>query len=220
MDTRWTLVEDAARGEPGARDAFAQAYLPIVRAYLAARWEGRPWIGQLDDAAQDVFLDCLKDGGALTRVSREGPGRFRTWLYRVTLNVARRHEERRARGHEREQPLPDEGPEPSDDEPALSLVFDRAWAREMIRRAVVRQREAARDEGRRRRVEILELRFGEGLPIREIAKRLGAEAARVHHDYARAREEFKEALRLEIQAQCSGSAADIERECQALLARI
>jgi len=44
-----------------------------------------------------------------------------------------------------------------------------------------------------RRVELLHLRFHDGLPIREIAERWQADAAQVHHDYARARQEFKAA---------------------------
>ena len=33
--TCWTLIRDAAAGDPAARDRFARAYLPAVRAYLA-----------------------------------------------------------------------------------------------------------------------------------------------------------------------------------------
>ena len=45
-----------------------------------------------------------------------------------------------------------------------------------------------------RRVELLRLRFQSGLPIREIADRWGEDPAKVHHEYATARAEFKAAL--------------------------
>jgi RNA polymerase sigma-70 factor (ECF subfamily) len=40
----------------------------------------------------------------------------------------------------------------------------------------------------------LQLRFKEGLPIREIAQRWHVEAAWLHHEYAAARKEFRDAL--------------------------
>jgi hypothetical protein len=45
-----------------------------------------------------------------------------------------------------------------------------------------------------RRVELLRLRFEEGLPIRAIAERWGVAAAELHHAYAKARQEFRAAL--------------------------
>ena len=46
-----------------------------------------------------------------------------------------------------------------------------------------------------RRVHLLRLRFHDGLPIRDIAERWGMDAAKLHHEYATAREEFRAALR-------------------------
>src|SRR5262245_53587095 len=36
--TCWTMIRDAAGGDPAARERFARVYLPVVKAYLAARW--------------------------------------------------------------------------------------------------------------------------------------------------------------------------------------
>jgi RNA polymerase sigma-70 factor (ECF subfamily) len=44
-------------------------------------------------------------------------------------------------------------------------------------------------------VVLLRLRFHDGLAIRDIAERLGEDAAKLHHEYATAREEFRTALR-------------------------
>jgi RNA polymerase sigma-70 factor (ECF subfamily) len=92
----------------------------------------------------------------------------------------------------------------------------------MVARAADRQRAWAVSAGPAalRRVEILQLRFGEDLPIRDIAARLDEPADRVHREYAKAREEFKQALRAELALHGQGTAADVERECQDLLAAL
>ena len=61
--TCWTLIRDAGGGDPAARERFARAYLPVVKAYLAARW--RAARHSVEDAAQDVFVECFKNGGLL-----------------------------------------------------------------------------------------------------------------------------------------------------------
>jgi hypothetical protein len=64
---------------------------------------------------------------------------------------------------------------------------------------------------------LLELRFQRGLSIAEIAKLWNEDAARVHHLYSDAREDFRAALR-EVVARRSGVApADLERECDWML---
>ena len=81
------------------------------------------------------------------------------------------------------------------DEASLSVVFDRAWAQNVVREAARQQaRDARGDEAATRRVELLTLRFHEGLPIREIAKRWDEDPAHLHHQYAQARTEFQRAL--------------------------
>jgi RNA polymerase sigma-70 factor (ECF subfamily) len=66
-----------------------------------------------------------------------------------------------------------------------------------------------------RRVELLRLRFEDDQPIRDIAARWGLEAAHVHHEYARARREFREVL-VEIVAEQDPRSAP-EEECARLL---
>lgn len=219
-ETCWTMVNEAARGVDTARENFSITYLPIVRAFLGARWQRGPLSGLVDDAVQDVFMDCLREGGALGRLDPERSGRFRSWLFAVVRNVALRYEERRARQGQREPQQPEEGPELKADEATCSIAFDRAWAQTLIRGAVLRQKELARSEARKRRVELLRLRFQEGLPIREIAQRWDREASWVHHQYAEAREEFKEALRAEVIHHGGRSPAEVERECAEILQRL
>jgi hypothetical protein len=70
-------------------------------------------------------------------------------------------------------------------------------------------------------VELLRLRFNDGLPIREIAVRWGEEAARLHHEYATARDEFQSALREVVAFHHPGTApGEVDQACRELLARL
>ena len=217
--TCWTLLRDAASGGEAPRAEFAARYAPVVRAYLAARWRGSTLIRELDDTIQDVFIECLRAGGLLDRARADQPGGFRAFLYGAVRNVALRAEARRARQLAHEpmdvldlQDLPGR-------EEALSRVYDRAWAKAVVREAAERQSVlAARcGDAALRRVELLRLRFHEGMPIREIARLWGLDAASLHHEYARARQEFRSALRDVIASQHPGSPEDVDRECAQLL---
>jgi RNA polymerase sigma-70 factor (ECF subfamily) len=68
-----------------------------------------------------------------------------------------------------------------------------------------------------RRVELLRLRFEENLPIRTIAERWGVDAARLHHAYAMARQEFKAALLEVVAFHHAGSPVELEQEAASLL---
>ncbi len=217
-ETCWSIVRGAAAGGVVERREFARAYLPIVRAYLGARWRGTGYIGHLEDAVQDVFVDCFRESGALERVDPERGTRFRTFLFAVVRNVALRHEERRARRKEQQQET-GFGERHATDDDALSRVFDRAWAQALMRRAMQRQAASADESGdaAAQRVEILRLRFQEGLPIREIAERLRMEPSVVHRQYRTAREEFQAALIAEVRFHNDGTDAEVRRECASLL---
>jgi RNA polymerase sigma factor (sigma-70 family) len=216
--TCWTAIEAAAAGSPADREEFARRYGVVVRAYLAARWQASPCLQDLDDAVQEIFVECLKRDGVLDRAER-GRG-FRPFLYGVARNVARRIENERGRRKERQRaddvnlerlPAPEE---------SLSRAFDRAWAKALLREAARRMEERAAGAGAAavRRVELLRLRFHEGLPIRDIAARWQTDAALLHHEYARARPEFRAALLDVVAFHHPGPAADVERECANLLA--
>jgi RNA polymerase sigma-70 factor (ECF subfamily) len=215
--TCWTVIRGAATGERRDREEFVRRYASVIRSYLCARWRGSPLLGELDDAMQDVFVDCFRDGGALTRVEAGRDGGFRAFLYGVVRNVARRAEHGRARTG---LPL-DEDREPQAPDRSLSEVFDRAWARALVRQAARHQARLARETGpeAERRVDLLRLRFEEGLGIAEIARRWDEDAARLHHAYARARREFREALYAVVREHHETTPARVEAECARLLAR-
>ena len=217
--TCWTLLRDAAAGDEASRAEFAGRYAPVVRAYLAARWRGSKLLQELDDTVQEVFIECLRDGGLLDRVRADRPGGFRAFLYGAVRNVALRAEAQRRDSSPASPWARIDLQGVPDSEEALSRVYDRAWAKAIVREAAERQSvlAAERGEAALRRVELLRLRFHEGMPIREIAQLWGLDAAMLHHEYARGREEFRSALRDVIAFHHPGSPEDVDCECAQLL---
>ncbi len=210
--TCWTVIRAAAAGSPSDREELARRYLGTVRAYLSARWRGSPLHDHLDDATQEVFVECFRGGGA---VEAAGAGRvpeFRAFLYGVIRNVARRFESRPARAA---GPLPDVAA----DDVSQSRLFDRTWAEAIMAEAsqLLRQRAAEDGPEALQRVELLRLRFEENQPIRAIAELWGADAARLHHAYALARREFKAALLAVVAFHQPGSPVELEEEAARLL---
>jgi RNA polymerase sigma-70 factor (ECF subfamily) len=217
--TCWTVIRDAAPGDPRARDDFARRYEPVVRAYLAARWRSSEHIRAPDDAVQEVFVECFQGGGALDRVDPDRPGGFRAFLYGVVRIVALRAESARGRGKEQ---VPPDGFDPREfpaGDTRLSRAFDRAWARALMAEAAARHAEDAKRAGAAAvgRVELLRLRFHDGLPVREIARRRGGDPDAVHREYVRARQEFRAALIAVVAFHCPGTPAEVERACADLL---
>ena len=192
------------------RAEFARRYAPVIRACLGARWRGSALAQEIDDAVQDVFLDCFAENGALARVDPGREGGFRAFLLGVVRNVAKRVEARR-----KEAQPPSGFDAASPDEP-FTDAFDRAWAQSIMRQAGERMAERARADARaRRRVELLRLRFSEGHPMREIAALWGADPREIEYDYDRAREEFTAALHEVVRAHHPDG--DAEAECARLL---
>ena len=218
--TCWTLIESAADGDRAARDAFVERYLPVVRAYLGARWRDRISGSELEDAVQEVFVECLKDGGVLVKNRvRRGAG-FRSYLFGAVRNVALRAEEARAR--KIDVPKTDAfhaDALPTGDETS-SRVFDRAWAAAIVREAAETQLREARIEGpgALRRVELLRLVFQEERGIADIARDWDVPAESLHREYAKARAEFAAALKGVVAFHVTESDAAVERECRDLMA--
>jgi len=214
--TCWTLIHAAGAGESQQSDEFARRYDPAIRRYFAARWGNSQRFNDIDDAVQETFVEC----GALERTDQQRVGGFRAFLYGIVRNVALRFEQRRAKEWAR-QPAGDvHFSQIKADETNLSRVFDRAWARSILQQAAQQQAENAKRSGpaAEKRVELLRMRFHEELPIREIAQQWQVDATELHREYAKARKEFKQALREVVTFhQPDLSSADIEHECTELL---
>lgn len=214
--TSWTLVHAAAGGSRSALEQFADRYEQAVRNSLAARWKRSNRVAWIDDAVQEVIIECIRPGGALCKADSNYPGGFRAYLYGVTRNVMLRHESRPAPGHA-------ELPDVLDDEGTVGKIFDREFAKATVKEASVLQQRIAEAVGEAavRRVELLHLRFYEGMPIREIAKRWSVDPGWLHHQYAKARQEFLEALMNVVAAsQPSANHAENKATCQELLSML
>jgi RNA polymerase sigma-70 factor (ECF subfamily) len=218
VETRWSLIARAAGGDGEARETFAQRYQPVVRAYLAARWRGNRSARDLDDAVQETFVDCFREDGALIRARAGGGGGFRAYLFGVVRTVALHFETRHARRVEREEPERFHVETIASADEDLARVFDRAFATAVLREAQDLHAERARAAGDTglARVELLRLRFEEGLPIRTIAARWSVDAKGVHHQYARARKEFKAAL-FDVLVEQGVARDEVDSECSRLL---
>jgi RNA polymerase sigma-70 factor (ECF subfamily) len=216
--TCWTIIAAAARGDAAGREEFARHYAKPVRAYLLARWRGSVHLQQVDDAVQEVFVECFRTGGVVERVDPARAGGFRPFLYGVVRNVARQLERRWATEQARAVSQDALAEQPADDS-SLAVVFDRAWARAVVRQAARRHHELAERDGAEavRRVELLRLRFQEGKPIRDIARLWRIDADHLHHEYAKARKEFHQALMDIVAIHCPGPPDVVERECRELL---
>ena len=210
--TCWTVIRAAAAGSAADREELARRYFGVIRAYLSARWRGSHLRHELDDAAQEVFVECFRQGGALEAAGAGRVPSFRAFLYGVVRNVARRFESQLG-------PAASPLPEIQDDEPSLSRLFERAWAQAIMAEAARLQRRWADERGPEavQRVELLRLRFEENLPIRTIAERWGIAAEGLHHAYALARQEFKAALLAVVAFHLAGSQAEVEQEAASLL---
>lgn len=220
--TCWTMVQAAGAGDEEQRRTFVTRYESPVRAYLQARWRGGARRGDVDDAVQDVFVECLKPGGVLSKADPARGNSFRALLYSVARNVARTFEHRASRDHRLLDAKGAQLNAGDEDTARLSRVFDRAWALEVMREAARVQARRAEQGGPEasRRVELLRLRFEQGLPIREIAARWGDDPARVHHDYAAARKEFRAALLEALRFYHPGDEASARHEAADLLAAL
>jgi DNA-directed RNA polymerase specialized sigma24 family protein len=210
--TCWTMIRAAAAGSPTDRNDLARRYIAIVRTYLGARWRSSALRNDLDDAAQEVFVECFRQGGALEVAGTGGVHSFRAFLYGVIRNVVRRFENGPVRAT---VPLP----EITANEASLSRLFERTWAKAIMSEAAQMQRERANERGAEavQRVELLRLRFEENLPIRSIAERWGVDPASIHHAYALARKEFRAALMEVMAFHHPGSPVELEQEAASLL---
>src|SRR5262249_29416794 len=90
--TVWIIIEGAAAGNQADRDEFHTRYQPLIRACLWNRWRGGPFQREIEDAVQDVFLECFKPHGVLERADPKYPGGFRAFLRGVVCKVALRIE--------------------------------------------------------------------------------------------------------------------------------
>lgn len=210
-------MRGAARGDVVAREEFGRRYIPLMKRYLQERWRDRPWLTEIDDAAQEVFVECYKKGGALDHFEEGRGDSFRGYLLSVCRNVASRFEREQWR---RMKVQVDESvlSLSAGDDTRASKLFDRAWAQSMLREAAQRyqQKLPGLDANARRRFELLVLRFRDDMPIRDIARLWDADPTLLHREYTKARKEFREVLLEVLKIHQPGPQANLTEECERL----
>jgi len=216
-ETCWTVLRAAADGDTSARSAFARSYGTPIKAYLRHRWAGNVLLDDVDDAAQESFVEAFKPGGVIERADQE-QGDFRALLYGVVRNVARRFEERQSKASQRKGGESIHLDDLPHDALALSKAFDRAWARSLMREALKQHEEAAQgDPVADRRFRVMSMRHDDGMPIREIASALGeSDHAVIHNDYRQSRRAFTAHLRQVVARHTGAKGADVDVECERL----
>lgn len=216
--TSWNLVQRAVNGAAEGRERFAEVYSEPIRAYLGNRWRGQAQHRDLDDAVQDVFVECFRPGGALARLDVEKCSSFRAFLFGVVRNVALRFEQRRARQQRRQPQAQDLDALPHGAD-TLSHHFDRAWAHNLLRVAIQTLAAEAQRDGPEavRRLQILRARFQDGVPIRDLARQWGEDATQLHRQFARAKRDFERVLRQLLAPRPDAAAAELDQEIDFLL---
>ncbi len=221
MDTTsWRVIREAAAGEQIAKTEFVGRYSRVANVYFNARWKGTALTQEVEDAVQQVFIECFREQGVLTRVA---PGRvtgFRAYFHGVLRHVAQRVESDPVRRRQVPATSGFVRQGPRDSEEGLSKVFDKSWALAMVREAgaLMERRARSKDQQGQRRMKLLRMRFEEGLPIRDIAQLWGTEVRLLYREYQQARKEFRAALVDVLGNQMDGTPAEVEQECRALLA--
>jgi RNA polymerase sigma-70 factor (ECF subfamily) len=149
MKSDEALRIEAARQDPGQFAVLYEAHFELVYAFVARRVKGR---AEVEDLTSEVFRRAL--AGLPSYESRGAP--FAAWLFRIAANAV---VDRARRAKRRPPAEADLAPEPSEPE-----RLD-AESRASLFRSVA---ELPRDQRR-----VIELRFAEERPIRDIAAALG-----------------------------------------------
>jgi RNA polymerase sigma-70 factor (ECF subfamily) len=207
--TCWTVIRAAAAGSPADREELARRYLGVVRAYLSARWRGSALRDDLDDATQEVFVECFRAGGALEAAGAGRVPNFRAFLYGVVRNVAPSRAARCVRRTRCRTPRTRRACRDCSSGPGRG----RSWPRpsgcndDRPRSAARRPSGASSCCGCASR---------RGCPSGR-SPSAGADAAKLHHADATARQEFRAALLEVVAFPHPGSPAEVEQEATSLL---
>ena len=177
------LIRRFQRGQPMAFEALYDRFKDYV--YRTAFFVTRN-SDEAEDAVQETFLDVLR---ALPNYDVEGPARFETWLYRVTINRCRSRMRRKRPPtadwdeiEERLECIPETHPEHDPEHAALQQE-----------RAVTLW-QAVDGLSEEHRTTIF-LRYQQGLSYNEIAETLsiseGTVKSRLYHAHRRLKEQLE-----------------------------
>ena len=221
-ETCWTLIRAAAQGDDVARSEFADRYGSAVRRWLGARWQGQSIAIEVDDAAQNIWLECFKKNGELERVEPGRPGGFRAFFYGVLQRETQKVESKWFREKKRRRDGTFYPEEMNNDETSLSKIFDREWARAIMDQTWKLYAAQAREKGdlATQRVTVLRLRHQKNMPPREITSVVDSDATQVSRDLAQAKKDFWRALCEVVGEQESCTGEQLAEKCKQLLGHL
>lgn len=225
QNTRWSLVLRAA-GEPG--EASRAALDELCRAYRAPLLDFARYLVGDPERAEDLvhgFFAGQIEKLALGKsnvVSSADParGRFRAYLRSALRNYAhnvRKADTSASQGGGAPRADIDPGDLPSHT-PLADRLFDQAWARALLDRALSRLAEEHARAGKGALFEALRDRLteDEGPPLREVAARLGTSEGAVKVALHRLRVRYGDVLRAEV-AETVARPGDVDAELRHLL---
>jgi len=166
------LVAAARAGDRAAMEALIRRELPWVRGLIAGYIRSPE---EVDDLCQEVFISVWRRLGRLRRA-----GRFRPWLYRITINKVRSYLRHRRRSLE--APLPEE-----DDVPAEDHSAERLQEQELLEQALAALPAEYRDP--------LVIHYFQGKSTAETAAILGLRPVTARIRLMRARRQLARVLR-------------------------
>lgn len=195
-DLDWRLAHAAARGDERARADFWQRYSHSVRLWLWFRWCHTSRRNLIDDAAQEVFLECFRPGGALAHLDRARAHHgLEAYLRGVVRNVACRIERAQARDFHHRRSLAAAAGQAAPEESGSAECIDRARAHDQVLAALDlldrEDRQAGTDHSLRA---FLRAHFEQGQQVRTIAAAWQEQVDHVHEVRRRACQRFRDCL--------------------------
>lgn len=179
------LIARFQRGQPRVFEALYDRYKDYV--YRVAFFVTRNR-EEAEDAVQETFLDVLK---ALPNYDVDGPARFETWLYRVTLNRTRMRMRRKQLPSEEWDDVEEQLerlPSPSSERPE-SVFLDQERAGHLWR---------AVDQLPEEHRAVIVLRYQQDLAYSEIADVLGVREGTVKSRLYNAHRKLQQILKRDV----------------------
>ncbi len=175
----WALIRAVSRGDQRARQVFCLMWRGAVQRDLWRIWRDSPLRAYAADAEQEVFLECLRPGGALARFDPSRGVPLRGYLRGVVRNVAARVARREASYSRHNQRAGDAVFDWSHGDGDVLLDVEQHELRRCVERAIV-ELQLVRACDSHSMGELVRLLFHGGLPVRSVARRWGLPPERVH----------------------------------------
>lgn len=181
------LIEASSRGEAEAFETLVQAHENQVYGLAFQMLRDTE---EAQDVTQEVFLSCFRNLGLFRFESR-----LSTWLYRVTANTVKNHwkyHQRRQREHhvsldERIEDGPSLAEQIPDPNPGPRIQAENLEMAQLVRERMAQLMPE--------HLEVLAMRFRQGLAYEEIAQVLGCSLGTVKSRISRARGQLREAMK-------------------------